>query len=156
LTPLGLWARSGKGLVVVVEEVELQPVICSKPLPDHRSEHPPIPIVLVRVSMRRSSPTPTRLAAAWATGGHGRFWRLTCAERPGTQCSPQAIQPSPGPLGLAWLAGLVGLVLAPSRLGKRERWEQPRRRLLWTVIILFFYFVVVVITLRGVPMTRGR
>jgi hypothetical protein len=31
------------------------------------------------------------------------------------QYSSQAVQPRPGPLGLAWLAGLVGLVLAPSR-----------------------------------------
>ena len=44
------------------------------------------------------------------------------------QCSPQAVQPRPGPLGLAWLAGLVGLVLAPSRLGTRrdrsESWTE--------------------------------
>jgi hypothetical protein len=44
------------------------------------------------------------------------------------QYSSQAVQPRPGPLGLAWLAGLVGLVLAPSRLGRRidgsESWTQ--------------------------------
>jgi hypothetical protein len=42
--------------------------------------------------------------------------RVLCGSQ---QCSPQAVQPRPGPLGLAWLAGLVGLVLAPSRLGRR-------------------------------------
>jgi hypothetical protein len=36
------------------------------------------------------------------------------------QRSPQAVQTRPGPLGLAWLAGLVGLVLAPSGLGSQE------------------------------------
>jgi hypothetical protein len=47
------------------------------------------------------------------------------------QCSQQAIQIRPGPLGLAWLAGLVGLVLAPSRLGRRidgsESWTEYRQ-----------------------------
>ena len=44
------------------------------------------------------------------------------------QCSPQAVQPRPGPLGLAWLAGLVGLVLAPSRLGTNRRVGELDRR----------------------------
>jgi hypothetical protein len=44
----------------------------------------------------------------------------TILSKAGMQCSPQAVQPRPGPLGLAWLAGLVGLVLAPSRLGRRR------------------------------------
>lgn len=37
LRGLGLWARSGKGLVVVVvvAEVELQFFACSEPLPGH-------------------------------------------------------------------------------------------------------------------------
>jgi hypothetical protein len=42
------------------------------------------------------------------------------------QCSPQAVQPRPGPLGLAWWAGLVGLVLAPFRLGKRDAGEEKK------------------------------
>ena len=52
----------------------------------------------------------------------------SAADVPPAQCSPQAVQPRPGPLGLAWLAGLVGLVLAPSRLGTRrdrsESWTE--------------------------------
>ena len=46
-------------------------------------------------------------------------FELNCTSDTPFQCSQQAVQPRSGLLGLSWLAGSVGLVLAPSRLGRK-------------------------------------
>src|SRR2546421_8483279 len=73
------------------------------------------------------------------------------------QCSPQAVQPRPGPLGLAWLAGLVGPGISTLQVRKtNKRAEEPDR--IWvrgTRAASYTYFVTVY-TMSGIRVCPTR